>query len=204
MTYKKIVVEALVQYGGHAYYEDIYKFVEEKYKSKLSSSWQAIIRATIEKNSSDSEAFDGKEDLFYSVDGLGKGHWGLRNYESPDLSEFTQDDDEFSEGKFYLKQHLIRERNPKLIAIAKKQFKQKNGHLYCQVCGFDFEEAYGDLGNGFIEAHHVKPVSAMKPTDKTKVEDIIMVCSNCHSMIHRKKPWLSYEEIKSITNVKNT
>jgi len=38
----------------------------------------------------------------------------------------------------------------------------------------------------------------MKLGDKTKVEDIAIVCSNCHSMIHRKKPWLTREKLKRI------
>ncbi len=198
MTYKEIIKEALIFYGGHAYYEDIYKYIEENFNTELPKSWKAVVRATIEKNSSDSVLFDSKEDLFYAVEGLGNGHWGLRNFESKEAIELTQEDDEFSEGKFYLKQHLCRERNPKLISTAKKQFKQKNGRLYCQICGFDFEEKYGELGKGFIEAHHIKPVSEMKQTEKTKLEDIIMVCSNCHSMIHRKRPWLNLDEIKTL------
>lgn len=198
MTNKEIVIEALTYYGGHAYYKDIYKFVETYYSQKLSKNWQAVIRATIEKSSSDSTVYDGKEDLFYSVTGLGKGHWGLRNLSPNKSIELTQDDDEFSEGKFYLKQHLYRERNPKLISSAKKQFKQKHGRLFCQVCGFDFEVKYGKLGKDFIEAHHIKPVSEMKQLEKTKIEDIIMVCSNCHSMIHRKKPWLNLDQIRTL------
>lgn len=80
MTYKEIIKEALIYYGGQAYYPDIYKYIEDNYKSKLSKSWKATVRGTIERNSSDSEAFNGKDDLFYSVDGIGEGHWGLRNY----------------------------------------------------------------------------------------------------------------------------
>lgn len=38
----------------------------------------------------------------------------------------------------------------------------------------------------------------MQDGEKTKIEDIIMVCSNCHSMIHRKKPWLSIKDIGKI------
>lgn len=198
MTYKEIVIEALKHFGGHAYYTDIYKYIEDSHKILLPKTWQASVRGTIERASSDSQAYQGREDLFYAVEGLGKGHWGLRDYVSPVLAEYTQEDDEFSEGKSYLKQHLTRERNPQLIAKAKKLYKQNNGHLYCQICGFDFVKTYGTLGEDFIEAHHIKPVSEMAPGEKTKIEDIIMVCSNCHSMIHRRKPWLKLNEIESI------
>ena len=163
----------------------------------MGKNWKAVIRATLEINSSDSDAFNG-EDLFYSVEGLGNGHWGLRNFESKTYVELTQEDDEFSEGKILLKNHLQRERNVKLIELSKKKFIEKHGHLFCEICGFDFEEVYGELGKKFIEAHHIKPVSQMTENEKTNIDDIVMVCSNCHSMIHRKKPWLTVDKIKSI------
>lgn len=43
----------------------------------------------------------------------------------------------------------------------------------------------------------------MKPGDETDVDDIAIVCSNCHSMIHRRKPWLTREQLKSILKEKN-
>jgi 5-methylcytosine-specific restriction protein A len=30
----------------------------------------------------------------------------------------------------------------------------------CQVCDFSFEEVYGELGAGYIEVHHLKPLSS--------------------------------------------
>lgn len=197
MTYKERIVEVLKKLGGHAYLSDIYNVFEKTNEDiVLPLNYRAIIRSILERNSSDSTVFDGKEDLFYSVDGIGTGHWGL--IECKDTLELTQEDDEFSEGKLLIKKHLQRERNPKLISEAKKLFIAKNGRLFCEVCGFDFSEKYGKLGENFIEAHHTKPVSTMADGEKTKIEDIAMVCSNCHSMIHRKKPWLSKDSLKTV------
>ncbi len=198
MTYKEKVIESLKELGGHAYLNDIYEVFEKISDEELPESYKAIVRATLEKNSSDSTVFDGKDDLFYSVDGIGNGHWGLRSINNENVLELTQDDDEFSEGKLLLKLHLQRERNPKLIRNAKKNFLDKNGRLYCEICGFDFNEKYGELGKNYIEAHHMIPVSTMAEGEKTKIEDIVMVCSNCHSMIHRKKPWLNKTELKKL------
>ena len=198
MTYKEKVIESLKEIGGHAYLNDIYEVFEKISDEELPESYKAIVRATLEKNSSDSTVFDGKDDLFYSVDGIGNGHWGLRSINNENVLELTQDDDEFSEGKLLLKLHLQRERNPKLIRNAKKNFLDKNGRLYCEICGFDFNEKYGELGKNYIEAHHMIPVSTMAEGEKTKIEDIVMVCSNCHSMIHRKKPWLNKTELKKL------
>ena len=40
---------------------------------------------------------------------------------------------------------------PALVRRKKKSILEKLGHLRCEVCGFDFQKAYGELGEGFIE-----------------------------------------------------
>ena len=35
---------------------------------------------------------------------------------------------------------------------------------------------------------------------ETKIEEIAIVCSNCHRMLHRKRPWLKIDELKNIRN----
>ena len=61
------------------------------------------------------------------------------------------------------------------------------------------EKKYGKIGQDFIEAHHVLPLSLSTEDEvKTKISDLIMVCSNCHKMIHRKRPWLSKKKMKSL------
>ncbi|MBE6788496.1 MAG: restriction endonuclease [Ruminococcaceae bacterium] len=198
MTYKEAIVKSLEALGGHAYYQDIYQKFSEIYDGELTKTWKKSIQSVIERHSSNSSVFTGKDDLFEAIEGIGKGHWGLKNYSFDEQIELTQEDDEFVEGKISLKRHLQRERNVKLIRTVKNKFIADHGHLYCEVCGFDFEKIYGELGKDFIEAHHLKPISQMTDNEKTKVEDILMVCSNCHSMIHRKKPWLTKGQIKTI------
>lgn len=112
--------------------------------------------------------------------------------------DYTEDDDGFPEGRIVLKKHLTRERNHVVIKQAKENFIKKHGRLFCEVCGFDFEEHYGDIGEGYIEGHHTKPVSEMADNEKTKVEDIALVCANCHRMLHRKRPWLSMNRLKNL------
>ena len=54
-----------------------------------------------------------------------------------------------------------------------------------EICGFSFVEHYGPLGAGFIEAHHTIPISDLQKGSKTSVDDLAMLCANCHRMIHR-------------------
>ena len=73
--------------------------------------------------------------------------------------------------------------------------------MFCEICGFSFVDKYGDIGKDFIEAHHIKPVSEMKEGESTNINDLVMVCSNCHSMIHRRK--LGWIRMKSEILLKN-
>lgn len=70
----------------------------------------------------------------------------------------------------------------------------------CMICGFDFELTYGELGKGYIEVHHIKPLSELEAEVVIVPEtDLICVCSNCHRMLHRfKKYMVSLEELKQI------
>jgi predicted HNH restriction endonuclease len=112
------------------------------------------------------------------------------------LSE--EDEADFPEGREVLLQHRARERNPAVASAAKLRFLHKNGRFVCQACGFDFEDFYGEVGKGFIEAHHTTPVSDLSSGSKTKVADIALVCSNCHRMLHRRRPWLTMADLKAL------
>lgn len=103
-------------------------------------------------------------------------------------------DSEFPEGKIKEEKHKIHERNTAKIQQAKLEYLKKNGAV-CQICGFDFKRKYGDVGADFIEAHHTKPVSEMKEGEKTNVKDLAFVCANCHRMLHRRRPWLTIENL---------
>lgn len=58
----------------------------------------------------------------------------------------------------------------------------------CMGYCFDFEKTYGLIGRGFIEVHHIKPVSSFGGVVAVNPQsDMITLCSNCHSIAHRKK-----------------
>ena len=123
-----------------------------------------------------------------------KGVWGL--LESKTLeSDITANEEnrEFPEGKAIFEIHLRHERNVQLVKDAKKRFlEEHDGQIFCEACGFNFYQVYGDIGRNFIEVHHLsKPVATMKRGDMTKVEDLAMLCANCHRMIHKIRPWIS-------------
>jgi 5-methylcytosine-specific restriction protein A len=89
--------------------------------------------------------------------------------------------------------HKRYERDPKLIK-EKRKAAAPDG-LVCEVCGFDYKAAYGDLGEGYIEVHHLRPVHRLVAGTKTKLSDLALLCANCHRMAHRKRSPLSLEEL---------
>ncbi len=71
----------------------------------------------------------------------------------------------------------------------------------CKVCGISFEEAYGVIGKGFIHIHHLIPINEIGKNYKIDYQkDLIPVCPNCHSMLHRKLNGkeLTVEELKKM------
>jgi hypothetical protein len=69
----------------------------------------------------------------------------------------------------------------------------------CAVCGFLFEERYGNLGKGFIHVHHLKPLSLTTGTYQLDpITDLRPVCPNCHAMLHQREPILTIEQLRAV------
>jgi len=93
-----------------------------------------------------------------------------------------------SEGSVRLRRHYSRERSGKLREQKKADYLRTNVKLNCEVCGFTFDENYPeDLAKDYIEVHHVIPLSELKEQTRTTLSDLMLVCSNCHRMIHRTR-----------------
>ncbi|WP_444917885.1 HNH endonuclease [Microbulbifer sp. JMSA003] len=87
---------------------------------------------------------------------------------------------------------------------ARKACLEFHGYL-CQVCEFDFEEKYGDIGKKYIHVHHIIPISEIQTEYFIDpVKDLIPVCPNCHAMLHRTEPALTVNELKKIVSRNRT
>ena len=117
-------------------------------------------------------------------------------------ADLANDDDivEAEEGRILTRLHRSRERSRKLVEQRKLKALKEFGRLRCEVCLFDFEESYGIRGKGFIEAHHTKPVETLVEGAKTRLEDLVLLCANCHRMVHASRPWLTIEQLRDLLN----
>lgn len=109
-------------------------------------------------------------------------------------------DFETKEGRLLFRNHRIRERDGS-ISHRKKQIALNEGRYECEICNFSFIDFYGEE---YIECHHIIPINQGERI--TKLEDLALVCSNCHRMLHRKinDKYLSVEQLKNKLKEKKT
>lgn len=103
-----------------------------------------------------------------------------------------------TEGALRLVSHLRRERDRAIVEAKKAAALNAKGRLCCEVCGFDFAATYGAYGEGFCEVHHLVPLSAASDSVTTTLDDLAIVCSNCHRIIHRSDPMLSVSQLSEV------
>jgi len=99
----------------------------------------------------------------------------------------------YAEGKQRTLTYRTYDRNP----VARQACIERYGYS-CTVCGFSFENAYGKLGSKYIEVHHLKQIADVGKEYLINPEkDLRPVCANCHCMLHKTRPPISIEELKS-------
>lgn len=103
------------------------------------------------------------------------------------------------ETKRRLVSHFKIDRDRGIIREKIKQFKAQHGSVFCQNCGFSFSEKYGDYGLDVIDVHHTRPLGTLLPNTMTTLSDLMLLCSNCHRIVHRRKTPLNPDELKALT-----
>ena len=114
-----------------------------------------------------------------------------KDLDPDDYSPEKFDQMDFTEKRKY-KFHRVLERNPS----NSKKVKKIRGYN-CELCGMNFTDTYGKIGEGYIEAHHLIPIHSLPEGKviKFNVDDFRVLCSNCHKMVHKKNPPYTLEEI---------
>ncbi|WP_337589355.1 HNH endonuclease [Streptomyces xinghaiensis] len=103
------------------------------------------------------------------------------------------------EGRLLMRWAIARERSPKLRRRKIQDVRAHGSPLRCEVCTFDFERFYGELGHEYIEVHHTLPLYVAGPRE-TRLDDLALLCSNCHRMCHRNhsgESWRTPDELRA-------
>jgi hypothetical protein len=147
--------------------------------------WHHVVRAVL----------NNMKKVGLAASGNSRGVWlfGTATSATEGLSEY-----EVIEGRRLLRLHKLKERKPRLVRRKKRATLQATGRLMCEACGFDFAQVYGKLGYGFAGCHHRTPLASLDGSVATRLEDLAIVCSNCHRMLHRSRPMLRVEDLRSL------
>ncbi|MDD3118913.1 MAG: HNH endonuclease [Victivallales bacterium] len=97
--------------------------------------------------------------------------------------------------KRYREYVVFYQRNQPLIN-AKKALHQND--YRCEVCGFSFKDKYGTAAKECLEVHHINPLAEREGKSITKIEDLILLCQNCHALIHSQRPPLEIDALKEM------
>ncbi len=92
--------------------------------------------------------------------------------------------------------------------IFRNSYKKKYAEIEkCPGCELNPKKAFGISAINFFELHHITPL-ALRKSDRnsiTKESDVLLLCPNCHKLIHKmmskkNKEIITLDDLKSIIN----
>lgn len=107
-------------------------------------------------------------------------------WNTPELVELN--DEPASEGRLLLRQHKVRERQPRLRRDKLRKFRKKHGSLHCEICKLEESGSYPEeVVESVFEVHHITPLSELDGMTLTGMEDLAVLCASCHRAVHANK-----------------
>ena len=140
------------------------------------------------------EFADNKEILMKTANAIRNNYKQLQSLNKEDSNEI----EEAREGKILTQLHIVLERRKSLVERKILQSIRQKNKLECEACGLDFIECYGEAGKKAAECHNNNSLFKLNAKEKTNINNYSLVCANCHRIIHKSKPWLSIEYLKSV------
>ena len=189
-TWTEDIVLAMSNLGGVATLSEIYKEVKNVRTGPIPVAFEATIRGAIERSSSDSLAHSGKNDIFFSVKGLGAGIWGLRSFAV--ANPVANDADLLPAGTVEPARHV--QATYRILRETEMARKIKMLHKNtCQMCGILLTVA----GRAYSEAHHLKPLG--RPHFGPDIpSNIIVACPNCHVQLDYFSIYVDIEKLNAV------
>ncbi|PYU93268.1 MAG: hypothetical protein DMG25_09800 [Acidobacteria bacterium] len=105
------------------------------------------------------------------------------------------------EGAQELRSHLLRERKRSLVEAKKRIVLARDGCLVCEACGASSEALPAELGEACFEVHHLKPLFQLSAEQVTRLDDVALLCANCHRMIHWTSLLMPLSQFKAVFRI---
>lgn len=186
-TWQEDIVSALTNLGGTGTYPEIYDQVKG-IRADLPPSWKDIIRRQIQDHSSDSAGFKTSADLFFSVKGLGRGVWGLRQFVQPTPVAVDLPDGNDVPGR--ARQTTYRILRDTILAREIKLLHRDA----CQICGLVLQISSTKT---YSEAHHIIPLGGRHAGTDT-ASNVIVLCPNHHALCDMGAIALRRQDIRTV------
>lgn len=181
-TWLEDIQQALRSLGGSAHYANLYEALGVLRGAKLSKVDEATVRKEIERCSSASDNWrPGRPNLFRSVDGKGKGVWGLveDNTGRPDQASANLESNEtivgdvghVPEKREYLRELVLRKSRP---VLALKQ-------LYGGRCQISGKPVMNGIAGDITEAHHIHWLTRGGSDSE---RNMVIISPTFHAAIH--------------------
>ena len=163
-----------------------------------------ILELWLKKPKSKSTPFSNNEALHNYIGSAGDSAIaGVANKdtETPSYDELVAleaDGKQLTEGNRKLFVHYKQERAPGLRQKKITQFLQTNPELFCEICCENAAEFPEDMRKRIFEVHHIIPISQYDGSQITDMDNLAVLCANCHRAIHYRKPPPALAEFQDI------
>ena len=87
--------------------------------------------------------------------------------------------------EFLYQFHKNRESDPLVLKVKKEMALASTETLKCEICRFDANAFYGEIGNDVMEIHYNKELMNEPGLESSSMDDFIIVCSNCHKVLDK-------------------
>lgn len=124
------------------------------------------------------------------------GAWAYRPAAFPRMGQSGDADIAVIEGEPRMFFHVRREREPRIVAAKRGASRNENGELQCEACGFVAQHAYSGFAGDIAEVHHRRPLAEATGPVETTLDDLAILCANCHRAIHQTRPMLTVDEFR--------
>ncbi len=102
------------------------------------------------------------------------------------------------EGRVLLRLHKVKERKPGVVRAKKHVVRAATGRLAMRCATSTSRSCTAQATSGF-ECHHTQPLAEATAERLTTLADLVMVCANCHRMLHRR-PWHTVGELRELVH----
>jgi hypothetical protein len=114
-----------------------------------------------------------------------------------DWTEHQLSGEAYSEGALLTRTHVYRERSS-AAAKQKRDAVLSKGSYKCPGCKVDYLKKWGDVAKSLYQCHHIEPLAGDDGERKTLPKHLIVLCANCHQLIHSTAANLSLEKVQDL------